>query len=204
MATIHRVEAVTRAPYPLDWPDGWDRTPGWKRSAPKHDTRLAPARDGLLREIRLMGGRNTVITSNLPTRRDGLPYADGRVTNGDPGVAVYWNQVVGNRSTERVMACDRWNSVGGNLRALAMSIGALRGLDRWGSSSMVDRAFSGFAALPPAPSDWRSMLGSPRDLETARAAFRRLALAAHPDRGGSQEEMARLNEAWDAAQRELP
>lgn len=194
---------TTRHPYPLDWPDGWARTPALDRRRPVFDNRLAPSRDALLREIRLMGGWDAVITSNLPVRRDGLPYADGRVQGGDVGVAIYWRQNASARVVERVMACDRWDSVGGNMRALQKTIEALRGIDRWGSSSIVDRAFAGFAALPPAPSDWRAMLGNPANRGDAQRAYRRLALEAHPDRGGSHEAMARLNEAFAAAEREL-
>lgn len=194
---------MRREPYPLDWPEGWTRTPEHRRAHPKFDGSFARARDGLLAEIRRLGGTKSLITCNMPTRRDGLPYADGRITNGDPGVAVYWWQMVGSRVVERVMACDRWRNVGHNMRALALSIEALRGLERWGGSTIVDRAFQSFAALPPAPSDWRAMLGNPGSIDAARSAYRRLALEAHPDHGGDADRMSRLNEAWDAAQKDL-
>lgn len=192
---------MSRAPYPLDWPAGWSRTPPGARSAPKFDARLARGRDDLLAEVRRLGGFKAVITSNLPTRRDGLPYADGRASGLDPGVAVWWNQQVRDRIVERVMACDRWSTPGANMRALALSIFALRGLERWGGTNIVERAFSSFGALPPAPEDWRAILGFPPDLEAAIDAYHRRALAAHPDRGGSHDEMARLNAAWAEAKK---
>ncbi len=189
-------------PFPLAWPDGWPRTPTDLRRRPLFDEQHSKAVKSLARELRLLGAIDHVITSDLPTKRDGTPYASRLVD--DSGAAVYWRQPdsLGNMVT-RVMACDRWHTPAANIRAIALSVEALRGIDRWGSSTIVDRAFAGFAALPPAPTDWRSMLGNPRDLDTARATYRRLALAAHPDHGGNGADMARLNEAWDAAQREL-
>ena len=45
--------------------------------------------------------------------------------------------------------------------------------------------------------------GSPRTLHHVEARFRRLALAAHPDRGGSTAQMQRLIRARAAARRDL-
>jgi hypothetical protein len=137
---------MTRAPWPLQWPDGWARTTVPTPSA--FTTGLAKARTRLLDEIRKLGGTDVVITSNMPTRRDGLPYATGERGVADPGVAVYWT---GEKQEERVMACDSWQKPGDNIHAIALSVAALRGLERWGSSATVERAFAGFAALPPAP-----------------------------------------------------
>jgi hypothetical protein len=164
------------------------------------------ARNRALREIKLLGGRNVVISSNLPVRGDGLPYANGRAE--DPAIAVYWQQPGEGGSMERVMACDVWRKIEDNLHAIVLSIGALRDLERWGSSSIVDRAFAGFSALPSVASiDWRCELMidgfPPRTLEDARRAYREKARFHHPDVGGSVEAMTRLNEAWEAAQKEL-
>lgn len=174
---------------------------------------LAQARDSLIEEVRKLGSNDFVITSNLPTRLDGMPYASGRVV--EPGIAAYWRERKlrsdGRHGyQERVMACDRWSSPEANMRAIALSIGALRGLDRWGSSSLVERAFAGFAALPSNPVvDWRIELGlgdiDPDYIKAidAREAYRRRARELHPDHGGDPERMMRLNQAWEAAQREL-
>ncbi|AGW95579.1 hypothetical protein N234_36570 [Ralstonia pickettii DTP0602] len=50
------------------------------------------------------------------------------------------------------------------------------------------------------------MIGVPtgeRDLDAVRAAFRRRAQAAHPDRGGSHDDMAALTVAMRQAEQEL-
>lgn len=199
---MNRTAYVT--PFPLCWPRGWARTESGARRHPPFRVGLTAARDSLIAEIRQLGGFEVVMSSNLPTRRDGLPYGIGRQV-ADPGVAVYWFERRDGQPLEREMACDRWLSPEGNMRALALSIGALRGLARWGSASIVDRAFAGFAALPANPvADWRIELQTTGlTLELARAAYREKARELHPDRGGDPEAMVRLNQAWEAAQREL-
>lgn len=188
-----------RAPYPLQWPEGWPRT-RHPAAARFKVSSFAYARDRVLRQVRALGGTRGVITSNLPTRNDGLPYANASEP-ADRGIAVYWVE----SGRERVMACDRWLRTRDNLHAIELSLDALRGLARWGSSAIVERAFAGFAALPPAPEDWRSVLCLQGyvTLEAVDLAFRQLAHAAHPDRGGSHEAMQRLNAARAAAKLEL-
>jgi DnaJ-domain-containing protein 1 len=75
---------------------------------------------------------------------------------------------------------------------------------------MLEQAFSGFAALPPAgPKPWREVLGvhgvsGEMAREVARTRYRELAAEAHPDRaGGSHERMAEINAAYEAAKLEL-
>ena len=38
----------------------------------------------------------------------------------------------------RAIACDKWDSIRDNLHAVAKTIEALRGIDRWGTGEMVD------------------------------------------------------------------
>src|SRR3546814_19053229 len=45
-------------------------------------------------------------------------------------------------------ACDRWDTVRDNVRAIGKTIEAIRGIERWGASDMMERAFSAFEALP--------------------------------------------------------
>jgi hypothetical protein len=104
--------------YPLQWPEGWPRTK--VRRAASFDTRFIDARDGLLNEVRLMGGRQPVISSNVPLRMDGLPRANF-TRDPDPGVAVYFAL----QSEPRVFACDRWTHVEDNLQAIRKTIEAL-------------------------------------------------------------------------------
>lgn len=84
------------------------------------------------------------------------------------------------------------------MRAIGKTVEAMRGIERWGASDMLDRAFTGFEALA-APEQWWQVLGvgqsASRD-EISRA-YREKARTAHPDQGGSDAAMARLNAARD-------
>ena len=101
----------------------------------------------------MLRATKVVISTNIPLRRDGLPYA-GQAQPNDPGVAVYFT--TNDRTT--CLACDRWKTVAENIYAIAKTIEALRGIERWGSKDAVGAAFLGFAALPP--SSWRKVLGA--------------------------------------------
>lgn len=194
---------MSRKSYPLQWPQSWKRTDAHRRGVPKFETAFTRDRDSVIRQLRMRGGGHIVITSDLPTRADGLPYANARCD--DPGIAVYWIQ----GGHEHTIACDRWRRVEQNLRAVEMSLEALRGLDRWGASEMVERAFAGFAALPPAPSQkrpWREVLGlSPLEglFSAAKAKHREMIRVHHPDVGGDPSIAAALNAALDDAAAEL-
>lgn len=114
---------------------------------------------------------------------------------------------------------DRWRRLGDNLHAIALSIAALRGLDRWGAVRR-EQAFAGFrelgagdgteVAAPPAPRAWRDVLGgfpggldAPDLLAIAKARHRRLIAEHHPDRGGTVETAAEINRAIAEAAAEL-
>lgn len=177
--------------FPLQWPSGIPRSPGTKISEAPFSVSLGDAIKQVMHEVRLMGGTLPVLSSNLELRRDGLPYASQRQPV-DCGVAVYFQR----NKRPMVFACDRWRKVEHNMRAIAKTIEALRGIERWGSAEMMDRAFTGFEALP-APEQWWEVLGVPRtaDRTVINEAYRIKARAAHPDTGGSDAAMARLNAA---------
>jgi len=83
-------------------------------------------------------------------------------------------------------------------------IEALRGIDRWGVGT-IEQAFTGYQALP-APEQWWQVLGvsATATREQIDAAYRVKAKAAHPDHGGSNAAMARLNSARDQALGDRP
>lgn len=199
-----------REPYPLQWPEGWKRAKYREQS--RFGIGFAEARRRVLHEIDLLGAANTIITSDLPTRADGLPYANGRAE--DPGIAV-WFVLDGK---ERVFACDKWRTHAENLQAIAKSVEAMRGLDRWGASDIVTRVFAGFTALPPGGDNtstakpWREVLHmhfasdgltKPEQLKLAKARYREAMKEQHPDVGGDHVGAAELNAAIAAAETEL-
>jgi hypothetical protein len=194
--------------YPLHWPNGHPRTPPGQRRRGAFRTPLGRARDDVVEEItarKRLGGQNPVVSTNLSLRRrDGLPYANQAAPE-DPGVAVYWEM----DGQPYAMACDRWLSVADNLQAISKTLRALRGIQRWGPTEMVHRAFRGFQALPT-PEDaggtsWRQVLGTQTlSLEVAEHVARGLLHRYHPDREtGDRQRYQLVLWARDQARREL-
>ena len=96
------------------------------------------------------------------------------------------------------------------MQAIRKTIEALRGIERWGSSDMMDTAFSGFLQLPaPGQSkvrSWREVLGIAEgidDIDYVRHVYKRMSSQNHPDKGGSADVMAEINNAWAQAQEAL-
>lgn len=99
------------------------------------------------------------------------------------------------------MAIDRYDKVADNLAAVAATLEAMRAIERHGGAAILDRAFTGFTALPPPRADrpWWEVLGldPSASKDEIRAAYRRLVSTVHEAKGGSQEQMAELNVARD-------
>lgn len=185
--------------YPLCWPEGRPRTAPDQRSRGRFQTSFASARNQLIDEIRRLGGTDPIFSSNIPRRADGLPYANYKPANNDPGIAVYFKR----KGRQMCFACDRWQFVDDNMHAIALTVEALRGIARWGTGDMMEAAFRGYAALPQSTRrGWWEILGVPinASLDQIKSAYRAKALTAHPDRGGTDRAMAELSAAYDEAQ----
>jgi hypothetical protein len=205
--------------YPLTWPAGWPRTPvaeqrygrfGTKKSDKPYTSysniTIAEGTARVLEQLARMGiGRDdVVISTNLQLRRDGLPRSS-QAAPSDAGAAVYWSTRRGER---RVMAIDQYHKVEENLAAIAATLDAMRAIERHGGAQILDRAFTGFAALP-APTTartWRGVMTfgeSTPTREQLRQRYRHLASVRHPDRGGSDAAMSELNVALRQAEEEI-
>lgn len=193
--------------FPLQWPDGWPRTRDYRR---EDDSRfggrvygltMGRARDQLVDELARLGAKNVVISTNLALRQDGLPYASQK-SIADPGVAVYFTL----KNRPLVMARDNYKSIAGNMRSLCLAIEAMRQLERHGGSTMMERAFQGFAAIAPPDwkKPWREVFGVPSDWRgDIVAKYREKARERHPDAGGNDTLMAELNVAYEEARKEF-
>lgn len=188
----------TYTAYPLQWPAGWKRTPGNQVQRSRYgDHSLARARETVTAEVRLMGGRDLVISTNLALRNDGLPRS-GQSQPIDKGVAVYFEY----KSRPMCFACDKWGAVEDNLWAIGKTIAAIRQIERAGSSDMMERAFTGFAALPaPAGNNWWEVLNVEHTAseEEIKSAYRELARKNHPDAGGDAEKFIVITKAYEVA-----
>lgn len=195
--------------YPLQWPAGWKKTSNYNRSTSKFaDKSFAVARDYLMAELKRFRAKNIILSTNIPLRKDGLPYSGYRQPD-DTGVAVYfklsgaWENGRPLPDKSMVFACDKWRKIEENIYAIYKTIEALRGVERWGSSDLMERSFTGFTALPPAATkrDWWDVLGVPRGAgpHQIKEAYRDLARRHHPDNGGSTDRMAEINRAYEEA-----
>lgn len=183
--------------YPLQWPAGWPRTPAHRRHPSKFKPgSMAAETQELIWELRRLGARNMVLSTNVELRQDGLPYSNRRRPD-DPAVAIYFTY----EKRQQCIPCDRWATVEENLRAVWKSIEALRSLERWGAKSFVDAAFTGFAALPApgAAKAWWEVLGVSQHAtpDEINASWRDKAKQAHSDVGGSDARMSEINVARD-------
>jgi hypothetical protein len=188
--------------YPLQWPDGWPRTPVHRQVRSRFKVTPDRARRNLLDQIRLLGGRQVVISSNLAIRQDGMPYADqARRRIYDSGVAVYFTL----KGKQMSMACDLYQSPHENMHSVGHAIEHLRGLERHGGGHMMERAFAGFTALPASgPDCWTVLRVAPgSSVEAIERAYRNLAKEKHPDAGGTHAAMSELNNARDEALRQV-
>lgn len=195
---------MTAEAFPLQWPEGWPRTSQWKRGSSRFGKNLGFNQiTKLQNELRLLGARNVVISSNVPLRQDGLPYAtETKRRYDDPGVAVYFTL----KGKALSMARDCYNTPWENIRSLILAIDAIRSIERHGGSTMMERAFSGFAAIAPPDwkKPWREVFGVKPDWRgNITELYRDKAKLRHPDSGGSDTLMAELNVAYEEARRDL-
>lgn len=174
--------------YPLHWPEGTARTSYWNRRCGQFKTTFARARDSLLWEVKKLGGTDPIISSNMQLRADGLPRAAQSVPN-DPGIAIYFTY----KSQQMCFACDQYLTVADNTQAIRKTIEALRGIERWGASDMMEKAFKGFIAIEPPSTDWRSVL----DSNDPQGSYKRLRSAHHPDKGGDSSKFNQIQRAYE-------
>jgi hypothetical protein len=180
--------------HPLRWPMGWPVTPIMKRADgvrfQSRDGRRQPvsftvAREQLLDELWKLGATHAVTMSNRPGG------------DADPApVAVDFML----HKKHMSMGADRFTTAAANMRSLAIAIAALRQLQRHGGGVMLERAASGFAALPAPRTCWDILEITPQaSPEQIARAFRTKAATMHPDVGGDHDLMAELNAARDQA-----
>lgn len=188
--------------YPLQWPAGYPRIGKPTDRYKFFPSGLTTELYGLREELRRMKATGVVVSSNIPVAADGNPYAR-YAKPVDCGIAVYFS--VDNKAM--AICCDKWNSVEANLRALTMSVEAMRGLDRWGVSQILDRAFMGFKALPEkaAGFPWWEVLGVSRVCTAMEVeeAYKKKSKIHHPNAGGEAHKWQELRNAYEEALKQL-
>jgi hypothetical protein len=182
--------------FPLHWPSGYTRTDKPKSSAFK--VTFAKARDEAIKQIRILGGNAVIISSNIPVRLNGLPYANFSKVD-DPGIAIYFTY----NNEQVVFCCDKWDKPEANMKAIANTIDAIRGMNRWGVSEMMQRMFTGFKQLPEHTSSlkWWEVFDIDKNSteQEIKSQYRCLIQIHHPDKGGKREDFDAIQEAYKQA-----
>jgi len=193
------------------------------RSYPRFKTDYPATLNLLERELRFLDGRNVIVglgLSEFDIRQDGMPRSNARAPQ-HPGVELSFDSKFGRLtySTDQFESgwprADDWKH---NLRAIALSLEALRAVDRYGVSTRGQQ-YAGWKALPPGialgpavgnvDEAWAILTrisdSDPDEVGAKRAEwgdelagkdlYRQAAKIAHPDTGGSAEDFQLVHAA---------
>lgn len=211
----------------LDWPVGYKRSTSRQRAAFKTMKKEGVRTHSSARSVTIHEAVSRVrtelsaftklaqnwrcdhctITANWQTTTHGDFRAGQCIEPADTGVAIYFTL----DDRDLVLCCDKWDRVADNIAAIAATIAAMRGLERWGVTES-ERAFTGFSALPaPGESEsntcWNVLQMDPagnHDRDAISAAYQKLAKALHADGKADSDEMRDLNAAKHQALDTLP
>ncbi|MGH3189992.1 MAG: hypothetical protein ACRDOL_22555 [Streptosporangiaceae bacterium] len=161
----------------------------------------------VFREAEKLGARELVLQVDISDRwirTDGLPAANARFGS-HPGVVVSFESRYGPLR----YATDAFTEWRDNLRAIALSLEALRAVDRYGVSKRGEQ-YTGWKALPAGTGaafgsaddaeQWMRQVALERfqieaDRDRPTAIYHALARRMHPDTGGDRGEWDRLDAA---------
>ena len=192
---------------PLAWPEGWPRTKFTSLIDGRHkfskgtlDARrailLSEAKQSLQDAVNRLGCTSVVVSCDLPLSLRGNAWVTSGPRSQDAGVAISFMR--GGKPLQ--MARDAFYRIEDNMRSLALALEHLSGVERHGGNVIMERAFSGFVALP-APGKpkrpWHVVFGlvpGVADKETIGALYRVKAKNVRDD-----AELTELNVARDDA-----
>jgi hypothetical protein len=152
----------------------------------------------LTTELHALDAKNIVLELDLrerDIRLDGMPRADARP--GSPAVVLSFDSRYG-PLRYATAEYDDWQD---NLRAIALSMQALRAVDRYGVSKRGEQ-YRGWKALPPGPVDAAEQIQTSEQAlaylaEEWDGDLRRAIMETHPDRGGDEDEFRKVVRARD-------
>lgn len=133
---------ITFRPLPV-----WPYKPTSHRPYSRFDTSYPRTLALLQREIEMLGGRDAILAVGLSEGQqclDGQPRADVRAFI-HPGVEISFDS----RHGRQTYATDQYGDWQDNVRAIALSLEALRAVERWGVSK--GRQYAGFVLLAAGP-----------------------------------------------------
>jgi hypothetical protein len=147
----------------------------------------------LATELRALEATQVVIEMDLRERDiriDGLPRADAKPSH--DGVALSFQSKFGPLRYATAEFTGRWGQQGweANLRAIALSMQALRAVDRYGVSKRGEQ-YTGWRAIPMSTDPAQAMTTPEQAREFLRrwdGDVRRALRDTHPDTGGDEDE----------------
>lgn len=189
---------------PIDvWPGEQTKNRQWSR----FDTPWNQTLELLDRELRHLGAKNVIFQIALREedfrRTDGQPRANANAAH--PRVILAFDSKFGPLK----YSTDTYADFQANVRAIAVSLEALRKVDRHGVSKRGEQ-YTGWKALPPSTQPAMSTEGAARFLErwgdvpheailanpaSLHGAYRNATKRLHPDAGGDTEKFQMLQEA---------
>lgn len=170
----------------------------------------------LERELAHLGAKDIVIQAGFAAgqiRNDGWPYGKARPSH--PAVIVSFRSTSKGQLSFPCLRYGRWED---NLRGIALSLQALRAVDRYGVTQRAEQ-YTGWAQLPPGSgatpadradadehaaaelirlsgtTDEATVATLLRDAAAVQVVYRIAARRCHPDTGGRREDWDALQEA---------
>lgn len=189
----------------------WPQTPTSPRGASRFRAGWSSTMDLLRSEIDHLDPSRVVLEADFRPehlRRDGYPRGDARPNS--PGVILRLELAKGQWMN---LPCDTYDDWKSNLRAIALTLEALRAIDRYGVTKNGEQ-YAGWMAIPAqtggdpihSVAGAAAFLAEHAGMEDAtdaiansasvrKIAFRKAATRLHPDTGGSHDDFARLQTA---------
>lgn len=191
----------------IDWPEGYDRTDPDDREPYPGSISLGhrEAFASIEEELEAWGAvlDRVEFAATEYARDPNVPHKSDDPD--DPGVAVYFRRLEEDADHGYALACDRWESLRDNARAISLYVRRKRLAERC-EVATAESEFS-TAALPSGEEEAivatsqppHEVLGtSPAPtVDEVREAFRERVKEVHPDNGGSDAEFRRVKEARD-------
>lgn len=179
-------------------------TPAYKRERPRFSVTFGRTLEDLERELLAIHAKDIVIQCYLELkdiRNDGWPRSSASPSQ--PGIILSFLKGQDTIS----MPCDTYQHWHQNLRAIALTLHALRMVSQYGVTTN-NQQYEGFKRLAPASAqserEWAAkfltdatgvVVTQEPDAETLDRAYKAAALKMHPDRGGTQDEFVRMRRA---------
>jgi hypothetical protein len=178
----------------LDWPQGWERTPSHERersskfSATRGDTTEALATE--MDRLDVAQWRADTGSGGTHTKSNGLPKHSANPS--DPGFVLRWQK----DGQDHAIACDAYDGLDANLRCVYLWVKDTRitgdrpvrtGSDQFAAAKLPSGDEDAIAQRPP-PHEVLNVSPDAAGV-VVQTAYQEQVKQAHPDQGGSAEEL---------------